>query len=78
VLFGLEREWIARLRLEHAALDQANLDALGGAIDVTADIASALDAAGSAIELTAAVGDLFDAGGTVLDGVGGIFEVFSS
>jgi Predicted membrane protein (DUF2207) len=78
VLFGLEREWIARLRLEHAALDQANLDTLGGAVDVTADIASALDAAGSAIELTAAVGDLFDAGGTVLDGVGGIFEVFSS
>ena len=78
VLFGLEREWIARLRLEHAALDQANLETLGGAVDVTADIASALDAAGSAIELTAAVGDLFDAGGTVLDGVGGIFEVFSS
>jgi hypothetical protein len=78
VLFGLEREWIARLRLEHAALDQTNLDTLVGAVDVTADVALALDTAGSALELTAAVGDLFDAGGSVLDGVGGIFEVFSS
>lgn len=78
VLFGLEREWIARLRLEHAALDQTNLETLGHAVDVTADIALALDAAGSAVELVAAVGDLFDEGGSVLDGVGGIFEVFSS
>lgn len=78
VLFGFEREWIARLRLEHAALDQTNLEVLGNAVDVTADIADALDAAGSAVELVAAVGDLFDAGGSVLDGVGGIFEVFSS
>lgn len=78
VLFGLEREWIARLRLEHAALDQTNLDTLAGVVDVTADVALALDAAGSAIELVAAVGDLFDAGGSVLDGIGGVFEVFSS
>ncbi|MFD4421357.1 DUF2207 family protein [Agromyces sp. NPDC058484] len=78
VLFGLEREWIARLRLEHAALDRNSLDTLGAAIDVTSDIALALEAAGSALELTAAVGDLFDAGGVVLDGVGGVFEIFSA
>jgi hypothetical protein len=78
VLFGLEREWIARLRLEHAALDQTNLETLGNAVDVTADVAGALDAAGGAIELVAAVGDLFDASGSVLDGIGGVFEVFSS
>jgi hypothetical protein len=78
VLFGVEREWIARLQLEHAALDQSNLDKLTGAVDVTAEIAGALDAAGGAVELVAAVGDLFDASGSVLDGIGGFFEVFSS
>jgi len=78
VLFGLEREWIAKLRLEQAALGPTNLDTLVDAADVTADVALALDAAGGALELTAAVGDLVDAGGTALDGIGGIFEVFSS
>jgi Predicted membrane protein (DUF2207) len=78
VLFGVEREWIARLRLEHAALEQSNLDALADVVDVTAEIAVALDAAGGAVELVAAVGDLFDAGGSALDGIGGIFEVFNS
>ena len=78
MLFGLEREWIAKLQLEHAALDRSNLDTLADAVDVTADVASALDAAGGVLELTAAVGDLVDAGGVVLDGIGGIFEVFSS
>lgn len=78
VLFGLEREWIAQLKLEHAALEATNLDLLAGAVDVTADVALALDAAGGVLELTAAVGDLVDASGSVLDGIGGIFEVFSS
>lgn len=78
VLFGLEREWMAQLRLEHAALEATNLDTLAGAIDVTADVALALDAAGGVLGLTAAVGDLVNASGSALDGVGGIFEVFSS
>jgi hypothetical protein len=78
VLFGVEREWIARLRLEYAALEQSNLDALADVVDVTAEIAVALDAAGGAVELVAAVGDLFDASGSAVDGIGGIFEVFSS
>jgi hypothetical protein len=78
VLFGLEREWIAKLRLEHAALDRTDLDILADTVDVTVEVATALDAAGSVLELTAAVGDLVDAGGTALDGIGGIFEVFSS
>lgn len=77
VLFGLEREWMARLRLEHDALDRGNLDALADAIDVTADLAQALDAAGGAVELVAAVGDLFDTGGAVLEGVGNLFEALS-
>lgn len=77
VLFGLEREWMARLRLEHDALDRGDLDTLADAIDVTADVALALEAAGGAVELVAAVGDLFDAGGAVLEGVGNLFEAFS-
>jgi len=78
VLFGLEGEWIAKLQLEHTALDRSNLDTLADAVDVTSDVAGALDAAGGVLELTAALGDLVDAGGVVLDGIGGIFEVFSS
>jgi hypothetical protein len=78
VLFGLEREWIAKLKLEHAALDRTNPDTLADAVDVTLEVATALDAAGSVLELTAAVGDLVDSGGAVVDGIGGIFEVFSS
>ena len=77
VLFGLEREWIAKLRLEYADLDRTSLDVLADAVDVTLEVAVALDSAGGAIELTAAVGDLVDASGSALDGVGGIFEVFS-
>jgi predicted membrane protein DUF2207 len=77
VLFGLEREWIRRLRLEHDQLAASDPD-LFGAVDVLLDVAVALDAAGGAVQLTAAVGDLVDGTGAVLDGVGGIFEVFSS
>ena len=77
MLFGLEREWIAKLRLEFADLDRASLDVLADAVDVTLEVAVALDSAGGAIELTAAVGDLVDASGSALDGIGGIFEVFS-
>ncbi len=77
VLFGLEREWLAKLKLEHAALDRTDLARLADAVDVPRDIELALDAAGGVLQLTAALGDLVDAGGTVLDGVGGIFEVFS-
>ena len=78
VLFGLEREWLAKLKLEHAALERSNLDTLGELVDATADILQAIDAAGNALELVAAVGDLVDASGSVLDGVGGIFGAFSS
>lgn len=80
VIFGVEREWLAKLKLEHAALDHTNLDTLSAAaaIDVTAEIAIALDSAGNVLELTATVGDLVDANGSVVDGIGGVFEVFRS
>jgi hypothetical protein len=78
VLFGVEREWIAKLRLEHDALGRLNADTLADAIDATAEVALAFDAAGGALGLTAAVGDLFDVDGDVLDSVTGIFEIFHS
>ncbi|GAA1789869.1 DUF2207 family protein [Agromyces lapidis] len=78
VLFGLEREWIAKLKLEAETLSHTNLATLGDLVEVTADIAVAIDAVGSVVELTAAVGDLVDGAGAVVEGVGGIFETFGS
>ena len=77
VLFGLEREWISKLRLERADLILADAGAAGDSMGVAAEIASALDAAGSTLALTAAVGDLVDANGATLDGVDGIVAVSS-
>ena len=74
VVFGLEREWIAKLKLEHTELATTNLDTLGDLVDVTAEIAVAIDAAGSVVELTSAVGDLADGAGNV---IGGVFELFN-
>ena len=74
VVFGLEREWIAKLKLEHTELATTNLDTLGDLVDVTAEIAVAIDAAGSVGELTSAVGDLADGAGNV---IGGVFELFN-
>lgn len=76
VLFGIEREWIAKLKLEAAALGQGNVDTLGDLVGATADIANAIDAAGGAVQLTASVGDLFDSAGDAITGAGSIFEVF--
>jgi hypothetical protein len=69
VLFGLEREWTAKLGLERAALGEAGGGAVGDTMNAVAEIAMALDAAGGTLELTAAVGDLVDAKGTPLDDV---------
>lgn len=76
VLFGVEREWIAKLKLE--ATELGNLETLGNLVEATSDIALAIEAAGSVIELTAAVGDLADGAGNVIEGIGGIFELFDS
>ncbi|GAA1814135.1 hypothetical protein [Agromyces neolithicus] len=73
VLFGLEREWIAKLKLEAAAVDTHGTDAVDIA-SVTFDIADTLDAAGGVLQLTASVGDLFDGAGEIIEGVGGLFE----
>ncbi|MCD5345958.1 DUF2207 domain-containing protein [Agromyces sp. H3Y2-19a] len=78
VLFGLEREWLAKLRLEADTLAHTNVDTLGDLVDVTAEVAAAIDAAGGVLELTAVVGDLVDGTGSVIEGIGGIFEGLGS
>jgi len=78
VLFGLEREWLAELRLEADALARTNLDTMGDLTAATVDIASAIDAAGGVLDLTSAVGDLVDGAGSVIEGIGGIFEGLGS
>lgn len=75
VLFGFEREWIAKLKLEAAAVETRGADTVDVA-EMTFDVADALDAAGGVLALTASVGDLVDASGEVIEGVGGLFEVF--
>ena len=76
VLFGLEREWIAKLKLDGAALDRTNLDTVGDLLEVTVDIGDVFDAVGTLSELPAAVGDLTDGAGSVVTGVSDIFDLF--
>lgn len=78
VLFGIEREWIRQLKLEHDELVTRDPGLVVDGVDAVHDVAMALESAGGAVQLTAAVGDLVDGTGAVLDGVGGIFEVFST
>ncbi len=78
VLFGLEREWIAKLKLEAAGVGSSHIDGLGDLIGVTVDVAAAIDAAGGVLELPAAVGDLFDVTGAVIENAGGLFDDFGS
>ncbi|MBT2517734.1 DUF2207 domain-containing protein [Streptomyces sp. ISL-90] len=76
VLFGLEREWIAQLKLDSAAIVHTNLDTVGDLLEATADIADVIDAVGSLSELPAAVGDLTDGAGSVITAVSDIFDLF--
>ncbi|MDQ0576761.1 DUF2207 domain-containing protein [Agromyces albus] len=76
MLFGLEREWIAKLKLDGAAVERTNLDTVGDLLELTAEIADAIDAVGSLSELPAAVGDLTDGAGSVITAVSDIFDLF--
>lgn len=74
VVFGLEREWIAHLKLSYAELDGTRLAALGDLVVGTAEILQVADAVGSLVQVAFAVGDLVDAGGGVVEVVGGVFD----
>jgi hypothetical protein len=78
VLFGLERQWIAQLQLDHAALETSNPHTLAGLVGVTAEVATAIDAAGGVLELAASLGDLVDGAGTVLVGIGDLFDTLNT
>ncbi|MFF2271786.1 DUF2207 family protein [Agromyces sp. NPDC058136] len=77
VLFGVEKEWMKKLKLDADELAAADIGALE-LLSTTADLAYVLDAVGGVVELTAAVGDLVDSTGSVVDGIGGVFEMFGS
>lgn len=74
VVFGLEREWIAHLKLSYAELDGTRLAALGELVVGSADILRVADAVGKLAQVAFAVGDLVDAGGGVVEVVGGVFD----
>lgn len=74
VVFGLEREWIAHLKLSYAELDGTRLAALGELVVGSADILRVADAVGTLAQVAFAVGDLVDAGGGVVEVVGGVFD----
>lgn len=78
VLFGIEREWVAHLKLEYSELDETSLQTLGDALEVTSDLFILADALGSLVELGLAVGDLVDASGGVIEGVSGVFDFLGS
>ncbi|WP_395245469.1 DUF2207 family protein [Agromyces sp. MMS24-K17] len=78
VLFGIEREWVAHLRLQYSELGDTSLATLGDALEVTSDLFLLADALGSMVELGLAVGDLVDASGGVVEAVGGAFDFLGS
>lgn len=77
VVFGLEREWVAHLKLAYAELDGTRLAALGDLAQASAELLQVADALGSLVELGFAVGDLVDVGGSVVEVVGGVFDAAS-
>lgn len=77
VVFGLEREWVAHLKIAYAELDGTRLAALGDLAQASAELLQVADALGSLVELGFAVGDLVDVGGSVVEVVGGVFDAVS-
>ncbi len=86
VLFGIEREWIARLKLDVEALERTNADTLADLADGTAELAMITAQMADLVvlvehvgDLTASVGDLVDTSGSIVDladGVSGVLGIF--
>ncbi len=77
VVFGIEREWLAHLKIAYDELDGSSLHALGEVADGAAELLQVGDVLGSLVDLGFAVGDLVDVGGTVVEVVGGAFDAIS-
>ncbi|MGX5696830.1 hypothetical protein ACWKWP_11580 [Agromyces soli] len=76
VLFGVEKQWLAQLRLE-AAADASNLQTVGDLVEVTAELAQIIELVGGAVQLVSSLGELADGAGNVIEGASGFFELFN-
>jgi X-X-X-Leu-X-X-Gly heptad repeat protein len=76
VLFGVEKQWLAQLRLE-AAADASNLQTVGDLVEVTAELAQIIELVGGAVQLVSSLGELADGAGNVVEGASGFFELFN-
>ncbi|MCM3657932.1 DUF2207 domain-containing protein [Agromyces mediolanus] len=78
VVFGVEREWAAKLKLEAAtAASTSNAETLAGLVELTAELALLIELAGGAVELAASLGELSDAAGNVIEGAGAFFDALN-
>ncbi|MFD6054115.1 hypothetical protein [Agromyces sp. NPDC060279] len=81
VVFGVEREWAAKLKLEAAeaanASNASNAETLAGLVELTAELAQLIELAGGAVELLASLGELRDATGAVIEGAGAFFDALN-
>ena len=74
VILGVEKEWLAELKLAYDELDATSLAALGDVAETMADLLQVTATLGDLAQLAFAVGDLVDAGGGAFEVVGGVFE----
>ncbi|GAA2444034.1 DUF2207 domain-containing protein [Agromyces soli] len=78
VVFGVEREWAAKLKLEAAeAANASNAETLAELVELTAELAQLIELAGGAVELVASLGELSDATGAVIEGAGAFFDALN-
>ncbi|KQM81222.1 DUF2207 domain-containing protein [Agromyces sp. Leaf222] len=85
VLFGVERDWIATLKLDVQTLERTNVDTLGDLVSGTADLAELTGHLAQLIvlvddvaHLTVALGDLVDVSGGLVDLADGVGSVLGS
>lgn len=81
VVFGVEREWAAKLKLEAAEAANApgasNGETLAALGELTAELAQLIELAGGAGELLASLGELRGAGGEVIADAGAFFDALN-
>ncbi|MFK4728939.1 DUF2207 domain-containing protein [Agromyces mediolanus] len=81
VVFGVEREWATKLKLEAAGIANAGeggtADTLAELVELTADLAQLIELAGGAVELVAALGELSDATGAVIESASDFFDALT-
>ncbi|GGE95666.1 DUF2207 domain-containing protein [Mycetocola zhadangensis] len=76
ILFGHSEEWLAELRVSYNAVGATDLQGVGAALDVAADLLLLASVVGNLAELAFALGDAVDAGGAVFEAVGAFADLF--